>query len=87
LTVAWVPTGIKTGVWKIPCPVRTSPRRAAQVVERQCKVKGEELVISCHSFSKKVSWNLFFAPRIFIMLFFFFGISSDMPAIFRTTRC
>jgi len=35
LTVAWVPTGMKTGVWKMPCLVRTSPRLAAHSLDRE----------------------------------------------------
>ncbi len=34
LTVAWVPTGMKTGVEKVPCRVATSPQRAAHSLDR-----------------------------------------------------
>src|SRR4051812_49033446 len=39
-TVAWVPTGMNTGVSIAPCGVATRPRRALDVASRERRVKG-----------------------------------------------
>ena len=39
LTVAWLPTGMKTGVGMTPCGVMSSPARAEAVVFIDCKIR------------------------------------------------